>query len=104
MENGIPLLQALDLVTEIAANKYLEAKLRDVRRAVIDGANLSSSLAKEQLFPDLFTDYEIAAPTAPSETGIPTPGKGSMGAPFRRANPRRKIGATSSAIIFQTGS
>lgn len=56
MENGIPLLKALDLVTEIAANKYLEAKLRDVRRAVIDGANLSSALAKEHLFPDLFTD------------------------------------------------
>jgi type II secretory pathway component PulF len=56
MENGIPLLKALDLVTEIAANKYLEAKLREVRRAVIDGANLSSALAKEHLFPDLFTD------------------------------------------------
>jgi general secretion pathway protein F len=56
MENGIPLLKALDLVTEIAGNKYVEAKLRDVRRAVIDGANLSSALAKEQLFPDLFTD------------------------------------------------
>ena len=56
MDNGIPLLKALDLVTEIAANKYLESKLRDVRRAVIDGANLSSALAKEQLFPELFTD------------------------------------------------
>ena len=56
MENGIPLLKALDLVTEIAANKYLESKLRDVRRAVIDGANLSSALAKEQLFPELFND------------------------------------------------
>ncbi len=56
MENGIPLLKALDLVTEIADNKYVEAKLRDVRRAVIDGANLSSALAAEKLFPDLFTD------------------------------------------------
>jgi type IV pilus assembly protein PilC len=56
MENGIPLLRALDLVTEIAANKYLEAKLRDVRRSVIDGATLSSALAKENLFPELFTD------------------------------------------------
>jgi type II secretory pathway component PulF len=56
MENGIPLLKALDLVTEIAANKYLEAKLRDVRKAVIDGSNLSNALAREQLFPDLFTD------------------------------------------------
>ena len=43
-------------MTEIAANKYLESKLRDVRKAVIDGANLSSALAKEQLFPELFTD------------------------------------------------
>ncbi len=56
MENGIPLLRALDLVAEIAGNAYLEAKLRDVRKAVIDGANLSSALAREQLFPDLFTD------------------------------------------------
>ena len=56
MENGIPLLKALDLVTEIAANKYLEKKLRDVRRAVIDGANLSSALAAEKLFPALLTD------------------------------------------------
>ncbi len=56
MENGIPLLKALDLVTEIAGNKYLEARLRVVRRAIIDGANLSSALAAEQLFPELFTD------------------------------------------------
>ncbi len=56
MENGIPLLRALDLVTEIAANKYLESKLREVRKSVIEGANLSSALAREQLFPELFTD------------------------------------------------
>jgi type II secretory pathway component PulF len=56
MENGIPLLQALDLVTEIAANKYLEAKLREVRRSVIDGATLSAALTAQHLFPDLLTD------------------------------------------------
>ncbi len=56
MENGIPLLKALDLVTEIAANRYLEKKLRDVRRSVIDGATLSGALAEEKLFPELFTD------------------------------------------------
>jgi type II secretory pathway component PulF len=56
MENGIPLLRSLDLVTEIADNKYIETKLRDARRTVIDGANLSSALAQEQLFPELFTD------------------------------------------------
>ena len=56
MENGIPLLRALELVTEIAANRYLEVKLADVRRAVIDGATLSTALAAQHLFPDLFTD------------------------------------------------
>ncbi len=56
MENGIPLLRALELVTEIAGNRYLEVKLADVRRAVIDGATLSTALAAQHLFPDLFTD------------------------------------------------
>jgi type II secretory pathway component PulF len=56
MENGIPLLRSLDLVTEIAGNKFLESKLREVRRAVIDGATLSVALQAQKLFPDLFTD------------------------------------------------
>src|SRR3954471_20320738 len=56
MQNGVPLLKALDLVTEIAGNRYLEVKLADVRRAVIDGANLSAALHAQQLFPELFTD------------------------------------------------
>jgi type II secretory pathway component PulF len=56
IENGVPLLRALDLVSEIAANKYLESKLGDVRRAVIDGATLSTALSAQHLFPDLFTD------------------------------------------------
>jgi type II secretory pathway component PulF len=56
MENGIPLLRALDLVTEIADNRYLERKLTEVRRSVIDGATLSAALSEQHLFPDLFTD------------------------------------------------
>ncbi len=56
MENGIPLLKAIDLVTEIAGNRYLEIKLAEVRRAVIDGATLSTALSAQHLFPDLFTD------------------------------------------------
>ena len=56
MENGIPLLRALDLVTEIAGNRYLELKLSEVRRAVIDGATLSTALAAQNLFPEMFTD------------------------------------------------
>ena len=56
MENGIPLLRSLDLVTEIAGNRFLEKKLAEVRRAVIDGATLSTALAAQHLFPELFTD------------------------------------------------
>jgi type II secretory pathway component PulF len=56
IENGIPLLRALDLVTEIAGNRFLEQRLGEVRRAVIDGATLSAALQAEKLFPDLFTD------------------------------------------------
>src|SRR5437899_6085042 len=56
MENGIPLLRPLDLVTEIAANRFLEEKLKEVRRAVIDGATLSAALQEQKLFPDLLTD------------------------------------------------
>jgi len=56
MENGVPLLRAIDLVTEIAGNRYLEVKMTEVRRAVIDGATLSTALTAQQLFPDLFTD------------------------------------------------
>jgi type II secretory pathway component PulF len=56
MENGVPLLRALDLVSEITGNRYLEAKLADVRRAVIDGATLSSALSAQHLFPELLTD------------------------------------------------
>src|SRR5881409_1273410 len=56
MENGVPLLRSLDLVTEIAANRFLEVRLGDVRRAVIDGATLSAALQPQKMFPDLFTD------------------------------------------------
>ena len=33
-----------------------EVKMVEVRRAVIDGATLSTALTAQQLFPDLFTD------------------------------------------------
>jgi type II secretory pathway component PulF len=56
IENGIPLLRSLDLVGEIAGNRFLETKLAEVRRAVVDGATLSSALSAQQLFPHLFTD------------------------------------------------
>jgi general secretion pathway protein F len=56
MENGVPLLRAIDLVSEIAGNRYLEHKMAEVRRAVIDGATLSTALTAQNLFPSLMTD------------------------------------------------
>lgn len=56
MQNGIPLLRSLELVTEIADNRFLESKLVEARRAVVDGATLSAALREHELFPDLFTD------------------------------------------------
>ena len=56
MQNGIPLLRSLQLVTEIAGNRFLESKLVEARRAVVDGATLSAALHEQKFFPDLFTD------------------------------------------------
>src|SRR6266540_2999417 len=56
IENGIPLLRALDLVTEIAGNRFLELKLSEVRKSVIDCPTLSAALQAQKMFPDLFTD------------------------------------------------
>ncbi|MEP6936590.1 MAG: type II secretion system F family protein [Chthoniobacterales bacterium] len=56
MENGVPLLKGLDLVTEIAGNRYIEGKLAEVRKAVTDGATLSAALNAQKLFPELLTD------------------------------------------------
>jgi type II secretory pathway component PulF len=56
MQNGVPLLRSLDLVREITGNRFLESKLTEVRRAVVDGATLSNALSAQHLFPDLFTD------------------------------------------------
>ncbi len=50
------LLRSLDLVSEIAGNRYLEFKIIEARRAVIDGATLSTALGSQHIFPDLFTD------------------------------------------------
>ena len=52
----LELLRSLDLVSEIAGNRFLESQLAEARRAVIDGATLSAALSAQQLFPHLFTD------------------------------------------------
>lgn len=53
LHSGIPILQALDIVTRTAGNKVIEEALKNAYVDVRDGKSLSSSLAKNQIFPPL---------------------------------------------------
>lgn len=54
--NGVTLLRALELLEDISGNEFVRRKMADVRRAVIDGATLSTALAEQGIFPELFVD------------------------------------------------
>jgi type II secretory pathway component PulF len=56
VENGVTLLRALELLEEISGNEFVRLKMVQVRKAVVDGATLSTALAEQNLFPELFTD------------------------------------------------
>jgi type II secretory pathway component PulF len=56
VENGVTLLRALELLEEISGNEVIRLKMAEVRHAVVDGATLSTALAEQQLFPELFVD------------------------------------------------
>jgi type II secretory pathway component PulF len=56
MQNGVTLLRALELLEEISGNEWVRLKMVDVRRAVVDGATLSTALNEQNIFPELFID------------------------------------------------
>jgi type II secretory pathway component PulF len=56
VENGVTLLSALELLEEISGNEYVRQRMIATRRAVVDGATLSTALAEQKLFPELFLD------------------------------------------------
>jgi type II secretory pathway component PulF len=56
VENGVTLLQSLELLEEISGNAYVRQRMGAARRAVVDGATLSTALAEQKLFPELFVD------------------------------------------------
>ncbi len=56
VENGVTLLKALELLEEISGNEYVRERMVAARRAVVDGATLSTALAEQKLFPELFLD------------------------------------------------
>lgn len=56
VENGVTLLRALELLEPVAGNEFVREKMVEVRHAVVDGANLSTALTEQKLFPELFND------------------------------------------------
>jgi type II secretory pathway component PulF len=56
VENGVTLLRALELLEDISGNEFIRRKMLDVRKAVVDGATLSTALAEQKVFPELFID------------------------------------------------
>lgn len=56
MDNGVTLLRALELLEESAGNEYIRLKMIEVRKSVVDGANLSVAATQQKIFPELFTD------------------------------------------------
>lgn len=56
IENGLTLLQALDLLEEISGNEHIRLQMSEVRHRVIDGVSLSAALQSRDIFPELFVD------------------------------------------------
>ena len=55
-ENGVPLLKSLELLENIAGNEWVRLQMAETRKAVMDGAGLSTALRRQALFPELFLD------------------------------------------------
>ncbi len=56
VENGVTLLRALELLEEITGNEFVRLRMVAARRAVVDGATLSTAMGEQQLLPELFID------------------------------------------------
>lgn len=56
LENGVPVLGALQIVEETMTNRVIANELREARARVTDGTSISQPLAKGKIFPPLFLD------------------------------------------------
>lgn len=56
LKNGVPVLQALEIVENTAGNVVIAEQIRSARGKVTDGASLSEPLAAGGVFPTLLTD------------------------------------------------
>ncbi len=67
---GLPILKALDLLTESAAAPRLRPILGEVRRRVREGALLSEALDAEGIFPKVYTTSVLAGEKSGNLTGV----------------------------------
>jgi type II secretory pathway component PulF len=56
LENGVPVLGALQIVEETMTNRVVARELHEARARVTDGTSLSQPLAKGKVFPPLMLD------------------------------------------------
>jgi len=56
LQNGVPVLGALDIVKKTANNAVIEKEIGTLKDRVTDGSSLSRPLAESGIFPDVFTD------------------------------------------------
>jgi type II secretory pathway component PulF len=54
--NGVPLLRAMELLENIAGNRFVQLRMAEARAALVEGATLSSGLGRQGLFPELYLD------------------------------------------------
>ena len=67
---GIPILKALDLLSERAAAEKLRPVLGEVRRQVREGTNLSEALEAQGVFPKVYTVSVLAGEKSGNLSGV----------------------------------
>jgi type IV pilus assembly protein PilC len=67
---GIPILRALDLLSERAAAEKLRTVLGEVRRQVREGTNLSEALEAQGVFPKVYTVSVLAGEKSGNLSGV----------------------------------
>src|SRR5579863_9366871 len=67
---GIPILRALDLLSERAAAERLRPVLGEVRRLVREGTSLSEALEQQRVFPKVYTVSILAGEKSGNLSGV----------------------------------
>ncbi|MEI6085834.1 MAG: type II secretion system F family protein [Verrucomicrobiota bacterium] len=74
LQNGVPVLNALQIVEDTMTNRIIANELREARTRVTDGTSISQPLAKGKVFPPLLLDMlavgEESGEVVPALTNI----------------------------------